>query len=85
MAEVEMYTCEMCGVTLPKGQSDEAAEAEAVEYFGKEELDTHGRATVCDPCWEQIMAWVADGMPPRHPDDVDCTWEYAPGLGWKRP
>ena len=57
------YVCAACGNEYEKGRSDEEARAEFTQRFGhppdpEDEI-------VCDECFQEIMAWVAAGMPPR--------------------
>ena len=53
----ETFTCEACGKTFPKGWSDEEAAAEAEELFpGIDPGDPAEAGTVCDDCYQQIMA-----------------------------
>jgi hypothetical protein len=51
------FTCKLCGYTGPRGWSDEECKAEARELW--DPLDPGGkRETVCDPCFEEFMAWM---------------------------
>ena len=53
----ETFTCESCGRTFPKGWSDEEAAAEAEELFpGINPGDPAEAGTVCDDCFQRIMA-----------------------------
>ena len=55
-AVTETFTCESCGDTLPKGWSDEEANAEAQELFpGINPGDPAEAATVCDDCYQHLM------------------------------
>jgi hypothetical protein len=50
----ETYTCACCGKTRKKDWSDEEAMAEARGIFSPAELA--GAETVCDDCWQDLMA-----------------------------
>ena len=53
----ETFTCESCGKTLEKGWTDEEAAAEAEGLFPGIDLSDPAEAgTVCDACFQHIMA-----------------------------
>jgi len=56
-SDEETFTCEACGKTFPKGWSDAEADAEAQELFpGIDAGDPAEAGTVCDDCFQRIMA-----------------------------
>jgi hypothetical protein len=60
MAQGEPYifTCGLCGYTGLSEWSQEEAVEETRELW--DALDPGGtRVTVCDPCFEKFMAWMA--------------------------
>jgi len=60
----ESYTCERCGGTFTKGWSDEEAAAEAQDLFPAGHIAApEDQATVCDPCFREIMAWAEVNAP----------------------
>ena len=60
----ESYTCERCGGTFKKGWSDEEAIAEATALFPAGHIAApEDQATVCDPCFQEIMAWAEANAP----------------------
>ena len=60
----ESYTCERCGGTFTKGWSDEEALAEAQDLFPAAHIaEPDDQATVCDPCYREIMAWAQGNAP----------------------
>jgi hypothetical protein len=63
----DTYTCAGCGGTFDKGWSDEEADAESVATFGVRG-DAPGMATVCDPCYQQIMRVAPRDAYHRHLD-----------------
>jgi hypothetical protein len=48
-----LFTCDACGGAFTKGWTDAEAKAEA-DAVGFEDQS----ATVCDPCYRQMMAWA---------------------------
>lgn len=46
------YICAMCGEEFEKGWTDEEAEAEAKEFYGK--IPESEKAIVCDDCFNKI-------------------------------
>lgn len=60
----ESYTCERCGGTFTKTISDEEAMAEARDLFPADHIAApEDQATVCDPCFREIMAWAETSAP----------------------
>lgn len=60
----ESYTCERCGGTFTKGWSDEEALTEAQDLFPAAHIaEPADQATVCDPCFREIMAWAEVSAP----------------------
>lgn len=53
------FECECCGGAFAKAWSDEECAAEAAANFPG--LHPADRATVCDPCYAAIRAWLAAG------------------------
>lgn len=52
---MKTYKCDMCQNTYEECWSDEEAEKEAEEIFGKKPKDWKcGRSIVCDDCFEKI-------------------------------
>src|SRR5512140_480153 len=49
------FTCALCGITAPRGQSLEAAAAEHLERFGIPQGE--GAEEGCDPCDKLVMDW----------------------------
>lgn len=58
----ESYTCARCGGTFEKQVSDEDAIAEALSLWTPETLADE-QAIVCDPCFEEFMAWARVNAP----------------------
>lgn len=55
----DSYTCANCGGVFIKGQSDEEARAEYEAIMPNAAERGDEEDTVCDPCYQQIMAWAA--------------------------
>jgi Zn finger protein HypA/HybF involved in hydrogenase expression len=60
----ESYTCERCGGTFIKVIRGEEALAEARDLFPADHIAApEDQATVCDPCFREIMAWAETSAP----------------------
>ena len=52
----DTYTCEACGGTFPKGQTDVETEAQYANLFQELTPEQRAdRALVCTPCYDEIM------------------------------
>lgn len=63
-----VFTCDVCNQTFPKGWTDEEATAEYEERFGKDLPLPEERATLCDDCDVTIRKWYEAGVPDSVPD-----------------
>jgi hypothetical protein len=60
--ERDTFTCERCGGTFGKTRSDEEAVAEAESLWAPEAL-ADPQAVICDPCFQEFMAWAKVNVP----------------------
>lgn len=65
MDSAETYECVVCHTTQAKGQSDEDAKAEMVEWLG--DVPEEDQALICDECYHRIREGVCahEGRGPR--------------------
>jgi DNA-directed RNA polymerase subunit RPC12/RpoP len=53
------YVCEHCGGTFASDRTDEEAQAEALDLWGRRG-DDFGMSIVCEDCFRKIMAWLLE-------------------------
>ncbi len=57
------FTCDVCGGRFTKERSDEECWDEALDLYPADQIAREGVGTVCDDCYQQVIAWAMANAP----------------------